>query len=556
MQKAEPQHNHTQNQQAQRKDKGASLESPQGEQIAQLEAMANNNPQVNELAQLAAMANNSLQAVAQRTLSEQFSNSPRMIPQRQQFTQITGAAVQRMGDEEEPVQGLFQSQPIQRVEDEELLQGKFEVSQRVEDEDELIQGKFDPVQRVEEDELVQGKFETAQLTEVPAAKQNNTGLPDNLKSGIEHLSGMSMDNVKVHYNSSQPEQLNAHAYAQGTDIHLAPGQEKHLPHEAWHVVQQAQGRVKPTMQMAGQQVNDDESLEAEADVMGERAVSAGVVQEQQYLGNPIVSDALGSDPIRSTLFTDKNTVVSNAAIHMESSQLRTVFQRKSQLVVQMTWNETEETEAQKILGPMDGQELDVPIDGLLDQQAWAGLEHEGSVHLGGSRFNLLQPIEAKKVVARAAKILEGSFIMTPPPVAFVTRAAKTADTRGLVLLDSHHTINASRIINGDKNVKVKHVAKPTHPNGTTTMADVAKNREVITKNRAKAKRYNQTVAGQQAMQQAVDEIMKQKIKKINEIKEITQLIQMIEESGIDEYNVEYYQGAKNRLAELEKNIQG
>jgi len=50
----------------------------------------------------------------------------------------------------------------------------------------------------------------------------------------------------VHYNSDKPAQLQAHAYAQGTDIHLASGQEKHLPHEAWHVVQQKQGRVKPT----------------------------------------------------------------------------------------------------------------------------------------------------------------------------------------------------------------------------------------------------------------------------------------------------------------------
>ncbi|MCP5245388.1 MAG: DUF4157 domain-containing protein [Burkholderiales bacterium] len=465
-----------------------------------------------------------------------------MIAQRQQFAKITGAAMQRMGDEGEPVQDQFNLQ-LQSV-------------QRVEDEDELIQGKFDPVQRVEEDELVQGKCETAPLTEEPAAKQNNTGLPDNLKSGIEHLSGMSMDNVKVHYNSSEPTQLNALAYAQDTDIHLAPGQEKHLPHEAWHVVQQAQGRVKPTMQMAGQQVNDDQRLEREADVMGERAVSAGVVQERQDLRNPIVSDFLGSDPIHSTLFTEKNTVDSNAAVHMESKKPGTVFQQKPQFVVQMIWNETEETEAQKILGPMDGQELDVPIDGLLDQQAWAGLEHKGFVHLGGSRFNVLQPIEAKKVVARAAEILEGSFIMTPPPVAFVTQAAKTADTRGLVLLDSHHTINASRIINGDKNVKVQHVAKPAHPNGAMTLADVARNREVITSNRAKAKKYNQTEAGRKALQQAVDEIMKQKIKKITEIEEITQLIQMIEENGIDEYNVEYYQGAKNRLAELEKNIQG
>jgi hypothetical protein len=103
-------------------------------------------------------------------------------------------------------------------------------------------------------------------------KKNNTGLPDQLKSGIESLSGYAMDDVKVHRNSDKPAQLNAHAYAQGTDIHLASGQEKHLPHEAWHVVQQKQGRVKPTLQMKGKvNVNDDEGLEKEADVMGAKA---------------------------------------------------------------------------------------------------------------------------------------------------------------------------------------------------------------------------------------------------------------------------------------------
>ncbi|HXU93948.1 MAG TPA: DUF4157 domain-containing protein [Gallionella sp.] len=112
----------------------------------------------------------------------------------------------------------------------------------------------------------------AQLREEPAPKPNHTGLPDNLKSGIENLSGMSMDHVKVHYNSSQPAQLNALAYAQGSDIHVAPGQEQHLPHEAWHVVQQAQGRVKPTAQMkGGVPVNDDSGLEQEADAMGAKA---------------------------------------------------------------------------------------------------------------------------------------------------------------------------------------------------------------------------------------------------------------------------------------------
>ena len=58
----------------------------------------------------------------------------------------------------------------------------------------------------------------------------------------------------------------------GTDIHIASGQEKHLPHEAWHTVQQKQGRVKPTTSVNGTAVNDNAGLETEADVMGTKAM--------------------------------------------------------------------------------------------------------------------------------------------------------------------------------------------------------------------------------------------------------------------------------------------
>ena len=103
-------------------------------------------------------------------------------------------------------------------------------------------------------------------------RPNNTGMPDNLKFGIESLSGFSMDNVRVHYNSSKPASVQALAYTQGTDVHVAPGQEKCLPHEAWHVAQQMAGRVSPTTNINGLPVNDNAGLEHEADVMGEKAV--------------------------------------------------------------------------------------------------------------------------------------------------------------------------------------------------------------------------------------------------------------------------------------------
>lgn len=172
-----------------------------------------------------------------------------------------------------------EKETAQRMEEEEPLQGKFETTQRMEEEEEPLQGKFETAQRVEEEELLQGQFETAQRKEshtttaqLVSPKPNNTGLPDNLKSGMESLSGMNLDHVKTHYNSPKPATVQAHAYAQGSDIHLAAGQEQHLPHELAHVVQQAQGRVQATTAVNGMPVNDNAGLENEADVMGAQAL--------------------------------------------------------------------------------------------------------------------------------------------------------------------------------------------------------------------------------------------------------------------------------------------
>ena len=120
------------------------------------------------------------------------------------------------------------------------------------------------------EQTVQGKFESS----------NNTGLPDGLKTNIESLSGYSMNDVKVHYNSPKPAQMKALAYTQGTDIHVAPGQEKHLGHEAWHVVQQKQGRVQPTTQMKGVNINDNVFLEREADIMGTKATQLKAINNK------------------------------------------------------------------------------------------------------------------------------------------------------------------------------------------------------------------------------------------------------------------------------------
>jgi hypothetical protein len=201
---------------------------------------ADNRSAATALMKMQELANDSPHASRLRALQQLANNSPQ------------AKQLQALADATSPL-------PIQQK----IANGIAQLTQESEEEE-------------EEEELIQAKPQTAQRqpNETDGKPvENKTGLPDNLKAGIESLSGLSLDHVKVHYNSAQPAQLNALAYAQGSDIHIAPGQEQHLPHEAWHIVQQAQGRVKPTMQMNdGVSVNDDAGLEREADVMGARAI--------------------------------------------------------------------------------------------------------------------------------------------------------------------------------------------------------------------------------------------------------------------------------------------
>ena len=181
------------------------------------------------------------------------------------------SALQRRADESAVAQRL---RDVQSLADRTAIQRAAEAVEI--EEEEPVQGKLIQAAGLEEEEPLQGKLlQPAAMDEEPlqAKAENANGLPAQLKAGIEALSGVSMDGVQVHRNSAAPAEVGAHAYAQGTDIHLAPGQERHLPHEAWHVVQQAQGRVQPTIQAKGVAINDDRALETEADVMGQKALS-------------------------------------------------------------------------------------------------------------------------------------------------------------------------------------------------------------------------------------------------------------------------------------------
>jgi hypothetical protein len=119
------------------------------------------------------------------------------------------------------------------------------------------------------------------------------GLPAALKAGVESLSGLSMDGVRVHRDSAQPGRLNAHALTVGRDIHLAPGQEQQLPHEAWHVVQQLSGRAAA----ARGAVVEAPHLEEEADRMGARAAAGGAARPAPAPARQAAATAAAGPPV-------------------------------------------------------------------------------------------------------------------------------------------------------------------------------------------------------------------------------------------------------------------
>jgi hypothetical protein len=98
-------------------------------------------------------------------------------------------------------------------------------------------------------------------------------LPGALQAGIEALSGLSLDAARVHGSASRPGGLAAEAHPRDSDIHLAPGEERHLPHDGEPVTRQSRGRVRAATKARGRvPITDDGGLEREADRLGRRAL--------------------------------------------------------------------------------------------------------------------------------------------------------------------------------------------------------------------------------------------------------------------------------------------
>jgi hypothetical protein len=106
-------------------------------------------------------------------------------------------------------------------------------------------------------------------------------MPGGVRAKMEDALGADFSDVRVQPGSVHALQLQAAAFTQGSEIHVAPGYwapetsqgQRLLGHELGHVLQQRAGRVAMTARLGGTGLNDDPALEREAHAYGTRAVS-------------------------------------------------------------------------------------------------------------------------------------------------------------------------------------------------------------------------------------------------------------------------------------------
>ncbi|UJP40301.1 eCIS core domain-containing protein [Cellulomonas palmilytica] len=132
--------------------------------------------------------------------------------------------------------------------------------------------------------------------ETVGADEPGRPLPPLLRAGLEAMSGLALGDVRVHDESPRPAELGALAMATGDQVHLGPRQHEHLAHEAWHVVQQRQGRVAAHAPGA---VVADPVLEVEAEQLG-RLASTGFRPRARSGARP----GRGAGPEATQLLTD------------------------------------------------------------------------------------------------------------------------------------------------------------------------------------------------------------------------------------------------------------
>lgn len=180
------------------------------------------------------------------------------------------------------------------------------------------------------------KTPTANASTIAEPQNAGSELPPSVRAKMENAFHSDFSSVRVR-TGPQANAIDAAAYTQGTNIHFAPGHyspftlagQRLLGHELAHVVQQRQGRVKATTQAKGLPVNDDRTLEHEADKIGNQIASGKTLTHPISSGNRMTmsTNSSSDQPIQC------NKIVSSTAPQLDDplDALYSAFKKQTQV---------------------------------------------------------------------------------------------------------------------------------------------------------------------------------------------------------------------------------
>gem|GEM_PF-6099417 len=184
---------------------------------------------------------------------------------------VQRAVLQRLPAAERPIIQRFMQEHAQELEQQEALQRKAEILQRLEAQ-------------------LQEEAHTSVVQRIQARRGSGVPLPVSVQRHLEQGLNADLSHVRVHTDGEADflsKSVGAVAFTTGQDIYFRSGTYdphsrtglKLIAHEATHAVQQAQGRVQ------GGGIDPDHGLEVEAQRMGERLASTPKANVRT--GNPV-----------------------------------------------------------------------------------------------------------------------------------------------------------------------------------------------------------------------------------------------------------------------------
>ncbi|WP_298516417.1 DUF4157 domain-containing protein [uncultured Kordia sp.] len=149
------------------------------------------------------------------------------------------------------------------------------------------------IQKKKGSSFVKPVGDTTKFSPPSTSGKQHKSLPSKLQSNMETSLGHDFSSVGIQTNSQKAVQMNARAFTQNEQVHFAPGEfnpgstsgQNLIGHEFTHIAQQRAGVVKPTKALKkGVMVNDDKSLESEADTFGKKAARGEAVSKYRSAG--------------------------------------------------------------------------------------------------------------------------------------------------------------------------------------------------------------------------------------------------------------------------------